>query len=144
MERINKLFLLLVVIGPLHMIEQMLTSIEEFYSIRTQVERYYDWFAPASADLASVILITVVWTTVSLLFSALLVGGRARLVALAVFGLFSANEAHHVVAALAKGGYDAGLITSIPYAAVGALLTAEVWREFRRVPSASGAAARLA
>ena len=144
MERINRLFLLLVVIGPLHMIEQMLTSIEEFHLIRSQVESYYAWFAPASADLASVILITVVWTTVSLMFYALLVGGTAKLVVLAVFGLFSANEAHHVAEALAKGGYDAGLITCIPYAAVGALLTAEVWREFRRVPSASGAAARLA
>ena len=138
MNRINKLFLLLVVIGPLHMIEQMLTSIEEFYWIRSQVDGYYSWFSPAAADLATVILITVVWTKVSLLFYALLIGGTARLFVLAAFGLFGASEAHHVIEALAKGGYDAGLFTCIPYAAVGCLLVAEVWREFRR-----GATARL-
>lgn len=132
MNRLNKLFLLLVVVGPLHMIEQMLTSIEEFYWLRGRLEGYYAWFAPASADLATVILITVVWTKVSLLFYALLVGGTARLLVLALFGLFGASEVHHVIEALAKGGYDAGVITSIPYAAVGCLLVAKVWRERRR------------
>lgn len=132
MDRMNKLFLLLVVIGPLHMIEQMLTSIEEFHWIRRQVEGYYALFAPASADLVTVILVTVVWTKISLLLYALLVGGTARLLVLALFGLFGASEAHHVIEALVKGGYDAGVVTSIPYAVVGSLLVAEVWREFRR------------
>lgn len=132
MNRMNTLFLLLIIIGPLHMIEQMLTSIEEFYWIRGQVEGYYALFAPASADLATVILITVVWTKVSLLFYALLVGGTARLVVLALFGLFAVSEAHHVIEMLTKGGYEAGVVTSIAYALVGCLLLAEVWREFRR------------
>jgi hypothetical protein len=132
MDRLNRLFLLLVVVGPLHMIEQMLTSIEEFYWIRGHVEGYYAWFAPASADLATVILITVIWTKVSLLFYALLVGGAGKLIVLALFGLFGVSEAHHVIEALAKGGYDAGVITCIPYALVGCVLVAEVWREFRQ------------
>jgi hypothetical protein len=132
MDRINRLFLLLLLIGPLHMIEQMLTSIEEFYWLRRQVEGYYEWFAPASADLVSVILITVVWTKVSLLFYALLVGGTARLVVLTLFGVFAVSEVHHVGEALIRGGYDAGVVTSIPYAVVGCLLVAEVWREFRK------------
>ena len=132
MDRLNKLFLCLIVIGPLHMIEQMLTSIEEFYWLRGQMEGFYAWFPPASADLATVILITVVWTKVSLLFYALLVGGPARLAVLGLFGLFGASEAHHVIEALAKGGYDAGVITSIPYAIVGCWLVAEVWRQLRR------------
>lgn len=68
MNRINTLFLLLIVVGPLHMIEQMLTGIEEFYWLRERLQGYYAWFAPASADLATVILITVVWTKVSLIF----------------------------------------------------------------------------
>ena len=132
MNRSNRLFLLLVVIGPLHMIEQMLTSIEEFHWIRSQMDGYYSWFSPAAADLATVILITVVWTKVSLLLYALLVGGTARLFVLALFGLFAVSEIHHVVEALSRGGYDAGVITCIPYAAVGCLLVAAVWREFRR------------
>jgi hypothetical protein len=110
----------------------MLTSIEEFYWLRERLEGYYAWFAPASADQATVILITVVWTKVSLLFYALLVGGTGRLFVLALFGLFGLSEMHHVFEALAKGGYDAGVVTSIPYAVVGCWLLAEVWRVFRR------------
>ncbi len=144
MDRLNRLFLLLIVIGPLHMIEQMLTSIEEFYWIRQQVEGYYAWFAPASADLATVILITVVWTKVSLMLYAFLVGGRIRLIVLALFGLFGASEAHHVIEALAKGGYDAGVVTSIPYAVAGCLLVAEAWRAFGRVATEPHAATRFA
>jgi hypothetical protein len=144
MDRIAKLFLLLVVVGPLHMIEQMLTSIEEFYWLRGQLESYYAWFAPASADLATVILITVVWTKVSVALYAFLVGGTARLIVLGLFGLFGATEVHHVIEALAKGGYDAGVVTSIPYAAVGCLLSAEVWRELRRGATAAHAPARFA
>jgi hypothetical protein len=145
MDRLNKLFLLLIVIGPLHMFEQMLTSIEEFYWLRGQVEQYYAWFAPSSADLASVILVTVVWTKVSLILYAILVGGVARLVVLAMFGLFGVSEVHHVIEALAKGGYDAGVVTSIPYTAIGCLLVADVWRTFRRSepferPDSQGAA----
>ena len=132
MNRLNRLFLLLIVVGPLHMFEQMLTSIEEFYWLRGQLEGYYAWFAPASADLATVMLITVVWTKVSLILYVFLVGGTARLVVLAFFGLFGVSEVHHVIEALVKGGYEAGIVTSIPYAAVGCLLLAEVWREFRR------------
>ena len=144
MDRINRLFLLLVVIGPLHMIEQMLTSIEEFYWLRGQLEGYYAWFAPASADLATVIFITVAWTKVSLLFYGLLAGGTAKLVVLALFGLFGVSEAHHVIEALATGGYEAGVVTSIAYAAVGCLMVAEVWREFRRGATAAHTAARFA
>jgi hypothetical protein len=144
MDRINRLFLLLVVIGPLHMIEQMLTSIEEFYWLRGQLEGYYAWFAPASADLATVMFITVAWTTVSLLFYGLLAGGTPRLAVLALFGLFGVSEAHHVIEALAKGGYEAGVVTSVPYAAVGWLLVADVWREFRRGVTAAQPAARFA
>ena len=138
MTHINRLFLLLTVIGPLHMIEQMLTSIEEFHWLRSQLDGYYSWFSPASADLATVILITVVWTKISLLFYALLVGGIARLFVVGAFGVFGVFEAHHLVSALTKVGYDAGVITCIPYSAVGCLLTAAVWRELRR-----GATAQL-
>jgi len=144
LDRLNNLFLLLVVIGPLHMIEQMLTSIEEFYWLRGHLAGYYAWFAPASADLATVILVTVVWTNVSLMLYALLVGGIPRLIVLGFFGLFGASEVHHVVEALVKGGYEAGVITSIPYAVIGCLLVAAVWREFGRTATAPRAETRFA
>jgi hypothetical protein len=134
MTRIRTLFLWLVVIGPLHMAEQMLTSIEEFYSIRGLTARYYALFDPPMADHASVLLITIVWTTVSLLVYAVLKEGTHRLVVMGLFGVFAATEVHHIIESLIKVAYDPGALTCVPYAAVGCLLTAAVAREFSRQP----------
>jgi hypothetical protein len=131
MTKIAKLFLLLTVIGPLHMGEQLLTDISEFYMIRGFVAKYHALFDPAAVDSGTVILITVIWTFVSLLFFSLLLGKRARLIVPGLFGVFGVTEAHHVFEALSKGGYDAGVITSVPYAIAGAYLVAAVWRELR-------------
>jgi hypothetical protein len=142
MDRIQKLFLLLTIIGPMHMAEQLLVSdIEEFYMIRGHVASYYAWFDPAAADSATVLLITIVWTLVSVLMYALIREGTPRLIVLGVFGLFGAQEIHHVVEALAKGGYDAGVITCIPYTAAGVLLVDAVWREFKHARRSSAARA---
>jgi hypothetical protein len=132
MTRIEKLFLLLTIVGPLHMAEQLMTSIEEFYMLRQQLGSYYAWFGTASTDAATVILITVVWTLCSLLFYAVLIGGTPRLVVLALFGAFGAQEVHHVFESLMKGGYDPGVITCVPYAIAGNLLITAVYQEFRR------------
>lgn len=144
MSRITRLFLLLTVIGPLHMAEQMLTSIEEFYMLRDGIGGYYALFAPAQADVATVGLITIVWTAVSLLFYAVLVGGTARLAVLGVFGLFGVQEVHHVFEAFGKGGYDAGVVTCIPYALAGYILVKAVVEEFRRSGAAAAPAAATA
>jgi hypothetical protein len=132
MTRIRTLFLLLTIIGPMHMAEQMLTQIDEFHMIRALVaSHYYTLFAPASADVASVLLITIVWTTVSLLFYALLHDGTPRLAVTGLFGAFGASEIHHLVEALAKGAYDPGVVTCIPYAVAGGLMVAAVVRELK-------------
>ena len=78
------------------------------------------------------LLITIVWTTVSLLFYALLKEGTPRLVVIGVFGLFAATEVHHIVESFMKGAYDPGVLTCVPYAAVGCLLVATVARELTR------------
>lgn len=129
MERINRLFLWLIIIGPLHMIEQMFTSIEEFHMLRDQLGGYYAMFDPANADLASVILITIVGTLFSLAWYAMLIGGRARLAMVALFGFMGAMEIHHVLQAAAAWGYDPGLITCFVYSWTGCLLLREVWRQ---------------
>jgi hypothetical protein len=88
MTRTQKFFLLLLLTGPIHMTEQLFTSIEEFYMIRrTVIEPYFAMFSPASADWATVLLITIAGTMFSAAFFALSAGGRTRLVALALFGL---------------------------------------------------------
>ena len=132
MPRIRTLFLLLTIIGPLHMAEQLLTGIDEFYSIRDLIGGYYAWFDPAAADHATVLLVTIVWTFVSVLFYTLLHDGLPRLIVPAIFGLFGVTEAHHVIESLLKGAYDPGVVMSVPYAIVGAMLVAAVWREFKR------------
>jgi hypothetical protein len=132
MPRIRTLFLLLTVIGPMHMAEQLLTDIEEFHMIRRSLASYYALFDPAAADWATVVLVTIVWTAVSLLFYSLLHDGWPRLVVPGVLGVFGVTEIHHVVEALRKGGYDAGVVTCVPYAAAGAWLVAAVWRELRQ------------
>lgn len=130
MNRIRTLFLLLIVIGPLHIAEQLLTSIEEFYSIRALAARYYGLFDPSMADHAGVLLITIIWTFVSLLLYALIREGAARLIVIGLFGLFALTEVHHVAESLMKGAYDPGVLTCVPYAAVGFQLTVAVAREF--------------
>ena len=132
MRRIQNLFLLLIIIGPLHMGEQLLTSIEEYHAIRRALAQYYAMFDPTAADSVSVILITIVWTKVSLLVYAVLREGLPRLFVIGFLGLFAAAEAHHVIQAFAGVRYDPGLVTSVPYAALGVLMLDAVWREFRR------------
>ena len=107
--RIRTLFLWLVVIGPLHMAEQLLTSIEEFYSVRVLTARYYALFDPSMADHASVLLITIVWTTVSLFVYALLKERTPRLVVMGLVGAFAATEVHHIIESFMKAAYDPGV-----------------------------------
>jgi hypothetical protein len=132
MTRIKKWFLVTALIGPVHMGEQLATSIEEFYKLRSWLDGYYRWFTWTDPDRATVVLITVVFTAITLVCYALMVGGVPRLFAAALFGLLAAQEFHHVFEAIGKRGYDAGLITCIPYAHAGNVLLKNVWQEFKR------------
>jgi hypothetical protein len=133
MARIRTLFLLLTLIGPLHMIEQMLTSVEEYHAIRAALWKLYAKFDASSADVLSVAIVTIVWTVCSFLAYSLLFDGRARLIVPGLLGLFAVLELHHIIQALQRGAYDPGLLTCVPYAWVGALLVAAVWRELKYV-----------
>ena len=132
MQRIQKMWLWLTLVGPLHMGEQMITGINEYHMIKEQVAGYYALFAPADTDWATVLLITIVWTFVSLLFYAVLKGGKPLLAVMGFFGLFGVSEIHHVFEQFLKTEFEPGVITCIPYCAVGVLMVMAVWREFRR------------
>jgi hypothetical protein len=131
MARIQNLWLWLTIVGPLHMSEQMITGINEYHMIKEQVGGYYALFAPADTDWATVLLITIVWTFVSLLFYAVLRGGKAMLAVMGFFGVFGVSEIHHVFEQMAKLDFEPGVLTSIPYCAVGLMMVIAVWREFR-------------
>jgi hypothetical protein len=49
-----------------------------------------------------------------------------------VFGLLSVGECHHVLRAIVGGGYNPGVLTSIPFAVIGWLLISSAWREHRQ------------
>jgi hypothetical protein len=127
---LHALFLAIIVVGVLHMAEQLLFGIEEFYLLRGQLGRWYTLFDAAWADNASVLLITVVFTAISLVFYALVRGGQAPLVVMGAFGVLGVGEAHHWIEAFGEGGYDPGLVTSVAYVWLGALILLEVRRRW--------------
>lgn len=137
MERAIRLFFWLMVIGPIHMGEQILTNVEELEIFRGAANAVYRWFPSMEPDKVTVMIITFVFTAFTLMLYMVLKGGIPRLIALALFGVMGANEIHHVFEAIGEGGYDPGLVTCFAYSAVGFMLLFEVWREFRAMNSAA-------
>ena len=137
MQRIQKLWLALTLIGPLHMTEQMMTGIEEYHMIKEQIGGYYALFSPQDTDWATVLLITIVWTFISLLIYAVLRGGKSMLAVMGFFGFFGVTEIHHVFEQMAKTTFEPGILTSVPYCAIGVLMMIAAWQQFRRTASAT-------
>ncbi len=123
------LMLAIIGVGVLHMGEQILFGIEEFYMLRDGVARWYGLFPADWADHASVLLITIVVTALSLAFYALVRSPGAARWVVGVFGVLGVTEAHHWFDAMAKGAYDPGLVTSVAYVGVGAWMLRRLWRE---------------
>lgn len=140
-SRIPSLFMWLIAIGVAHMGEQLLTNIEEFYMIRRAVDDWHAMFPAEMNGQASVILITIVFTTVSLMIWALAKGGKPALFIMGFLGFFGVTEVHHVIEAVASGSYDPGVISSVFYVWFGGLMCLEVWREWRWGPVLKPAAA---
>jgi uncharacterized membrane protein YeaQ/YmgE (transglycosylase-associated protein family) len=125
----------LVVILPLHMIEQLLTGLDELATLRRVLAVYFGWFT--NPDYGIVVLVTLVATLVNYLAYLIAKGGRGRLVSLGVFGFLGVNEIHHLVETVATGRYTPGTLTAIPYVVIGALLIMAVVREWRDGPVAA-------
>ena len=126
-RRLSRLFLLITLVGELHMVEQLMTDIEEFHMLGGLVVAWQEFFPPGMDGQASVVLITLAFLTVSMVVFAALRGGRASVLVVGGFGLFGVGEAHHWLEAVQKGGYDPGLLTSVAYVAVGAAILWEAW-----------------
>jgi hypothetical protein len=131
-ESLGRLFLLITGVGIIHMGEQLVVGIEEYYVLRGQVERWHALFPPALQGHASVILVTVVFVFVSMMIYAALRGGAAGTAVVLLFGVLGVGEAHHWIQAVAESRYDPGLITSVPFVFVGALIVREAVAELRR------------
>lgn len=125
---LQPLFLAIIVVGVLHMGEQLLFGIEEYYMLRDAVGHWHGAFPPTWSDQASVLLITIVVTGLSLVLYALVRSAGAARWVVGAFGLLGVTEAHHWLESIAKGGYDPGLITSVAYVGIGALILRELWQ----------------
>lgn len=143
MSRTQKLFLLLGLIGPIHMIEQMVFGIDEFYLLRDSLAGWYGLFPASATDHATVGLITLAGSLFTAMFVALSAGGKARLVVLGAFGLFGMSEVHHAVEALVRQEYDPGLASSLAYVALGAALFLSVRTEWARDRTVSSPSALI-
>jgi hypothetical protein len=139
--KLTSLFLAITIVGVLHMSEQVLFGVEEFHMLKTAIGGWWTLFPATYADEASVILITIVFTTMSLLVYAAMCGGRSALLVAALFGVLGVQEAHHWIEAIETRAYDPGLVTSFAYVWVGALILMNVFRAVRQQPSRQLAAA---
>jgi hypothetical protein len=118
MDRIRNLFLLLALLAPLHMLEQFAFGAGEI--------------ARMGADRTTVILITIAVASVPFLAYGLLSGGVLRLVSTAVFAVLSVVESHHIVETFLDAAYSAGVVTSVPFVAIGVMLLVAIRAEYRR------------
>jgi hypothetical protein len=130
-ERLNRLMLLIIVIGVVHIGEELMFGIEEFYKLRTAFDPWYALFPADRVDEAHMLLITLVGTIFSLGFYAMMRGGIPALLVIGAFGGIGLKEAYHWVEALRAGTYTSGLVTSFAYVWVGWQIKQEVQRELR-------------
>jgi hypothetical protein len=113
-------FALLVLIGPIHMGEQMLSGLDTLYELKSMMAAYYSRFT--NPDVGTVALVIFVVTLFQLLLLGALAGGRWRLFVAGFFGVMAVAEAHHVVQTLVQGRYFPGLVTSLGYVWIGVMV----------------------
>ena len=137
--RLAQLFLMITAVGVVHMGEQIVFGVEEYQMLRGIVGAWHALFPSSWADQASVLLITIVFASVSLMIYAAMRGGVWATVVLGLFGLLGVSEAHHWIEAAAERAYDPGLVTSFAYVWLGVLVLIDAGRGLRagRAPAAA-------
>ena len=75
MQDIKRWFMWLIIILPIHLVEQFLTGLDELYELQGQLAVIYGWFP--NADYVTVALVGIVVMAVFLLvYGVSLAGGR--------------------------------------------------------------------
>ena len=129
MPGIQRWFGLLIFVAALHMIEQLITGLDELYMIRRVLNVYYGWFK--NTDFATVLLVTILVIFVLLLIYGVLLRGRLLLCVMAFFVLVSISEVHHIVESAIQRRYVPGTITAVAWIIVGLMLGRAVSRQAR-------------
>ena len=129
MADLKRWFGFMVLIGPIHMGEQLMFGLDQLAELKTMMAAYYAQFQ--NPDVGTVVLVILVFTLVQSLLWAMLAGGRWQLLAAGFFGVFAVGEGHHVLQALYGGSYFPGLLTSIPFAGIGVMILRAVASQWR-------------
>jgi hypothetical protein len=119
----------LIVIGPIHMLEQVLFGLDELQELKGLMATYYGSFR--EADIATVTLVIIVFTIVQVLLYCVFAGGRLRLFVAGFFAVQAIGEVHHVLRVFASGTYNPGVVTSLAYMAIGVMLLRAVTQQWR-------------
>ena len=129
----------LLIILPLHGIEQLMFGLDELYELQGQVGAVLDLFP--TRDYGIVVLVFLLVILVQLFVYGVLKGGPLRLLGVGFFGLSAVGESHHVIKTIVNADYFPGALTAIPFVFVGVMLLRAVVREFRAGRRGSGVAA---
>jgi hypothetical protein len=126
-KNIAKLFGWLAIIGPLHMIEQLVFGIDELAELKPLLAGYYSWFA--DPDFATVLLVTIFGALFLLCVYGAAAGGRWLTAIATLIAIMCLGEIHHVVKAVTRVTYNPGLVMAIPFVAIGVLLIRTMVRQ---------------
>jgi hypothetical protein len=141
MNNVRRWFLWTMIIGPIHMCEQLMTSLDELQELKGFAAKFYSGFA--NPDVATVVLVMIVFTLTNLIVYGLLLGGKPRLIAVGLFAAVAIGEVHHIIKTVVHLQYFPGTVTAIPFVVFGLFLLRAIIREWR-VNTADSKSAALA
>jgi hypothetical protein len=141
MNDIRRWFLWTLIIGPIHMCEQLMTSLDELQELKGFAAKYYGGFA--NPDVGTVVLVMIVFTLMNLIVYGMLLGGKPRLIAVGLFAAVAIGEVHHIIKTVVHLQYFPGTVTAIPFVIFGLFLLRAIIREWR-VNTAGSKSAALA
>ena len=119
----------LLVILPLHGIEQFMFGFDELYELQGQMGAIVDLFPTRDAGIVFTVFAGVA-LVMTFMYCALGTG-RSRLAGFAFFGASGLIESHHLIKTIVQLDYFPGAVTAIPFVIGGGLLLRAVVREWR-------------
>ena len=126
-EKLKNLFLMSLILIFAHGVEEVTTGflyrdsfISYFASLGSKSEVFYWSFH-------------IMWWLMLIVVYLLLKGGKWALIPLSLFGIVFIVEIHHLIKALAFGGYYPGMITAFFYPALGVFYWKELINSWKKL-----------
>ena len=117
------------IITVLHMTEQLILGLGELQNLKKLIGVWDSRFS--DTDVATVVLVTIVAGLLYLAIFCILLGGRARFIALVALNMAALGEVHHLVESAYAGHYTPGTVTAVPYILFGILFLQALIHERR-------------